>query len=97
MKLSIIIPTLNEAAYLACTVTSVRGRAVLGQPHEVLVADCGSRDGTVQIARQLGVSLLCDEFLVEELNAIEAPPELQVGYLASARCIIRAAIREPPA
>jgi rSAM/selenodomain-associated transferase 2 len=60
MKLSIIIPTLNEARYLARTVASVRRRAVLGGPDEVIVADCGSRDGTLEIARRLDVHLLED-------------------------------------
>jgi len=31
----------------------------------------------------------------EELNAIESPPELRACYIANARRIIRAAIRDP--
>ena len=55
MKLSIIIPTLNESQYLPATIHSIREQAVLREHHEVIVVDCGSTDGTVNIALQLGV------------------------------------------
>jgi glycosyltransferase involved in cell wall biosynthesis len=57
MRLSILIPTLNEAHYLAAAVEHVRTRAALGPPHEVIVADCGSTDGTPELAKRLGVRL----------------------------------------
>jgi glycosyltransferase involved in cell wall biosynthesis len=60
MKLSIIIPTLNEEKYLPGTVQGVRRRAVLGPPHEIIVADCASGDGTRQLAQKLGALLLGD-------------------------------------
>jgi rSAM/selenodomain-associated transferase 2 len=59
MHLSIIIPTLNEAGYLAATVACLRRRARLGAP-EVIVADCGSVDGTVELAEQLAARLCVD-------------------------------------
>jgi glycosyltransferase involved in cell wall biosynthesis len=43
MRLSIIIPTLNEARYLPTAVAQARRQAVLGPPPEIIVADCGSR------------------------------------------------------
>jgi rSAM/selenodomain-associated transferase 2 len=55
MRLSIIIPTLNEARHLAAAVTAVRHRAEPGGPHEILVADCGSVDGTENVAARLNV------------------------------------------
>jgi glycosyltransferase involved in cell wall biosynthesis len=58
MKLSIVIPTLNESRYLAAAVDSVRRQASSGPPHEVIVADCGSSDGTSELAEHLGVLLL---------------------------------------
>jgi len=61
MKLSVIIPTLNESEYLGKTVLSVREKSVLGEPHEIIVADSGSTDGTIAIAKELGVSLICLE------------------------------------
>jgi rSAM/selenodomain-associated transferase 2 len=56
--ISVIIPTLNEARQLAAAVQT----AVAGENIEVIVADGGSTDGTVDLARRLGV------------QAIAAPP-----------------------
>lgn len=52
--LSIIIPTLNEAANLPRTVSHTLG-AASGADVEVVVSDCGSRDGTAAVAERLGV------------------------------------------
>ena len=48
--LSIVIPTLNAAKSLPRTLASVAGSAVA----EIIVADGGSGDGTVQLAASLG-------------------------------------------
>jgi glycosyltransferase involved in cell wall biosynthesis len=58
MRLSIIIPTLNEAHYLPTTVAQARRQAVLSPPSEIIVADCGSVDGTADLATQLGTHLV---------------------------------------
>lgn len=50
MKISIIIPALNEAANIAPAVE----RAWATRPQEVLVADGGSDDGTPALAQQAG-------------------------------------------
>ncbi|MBI1310063.1 DUF2064 domain-containing protein [bacterium] len=48
--LSVVIPTLNEAAQLAATV-----RPLLSEPEcEIIIADGGSTDGTTELARELG-------------------------------------------
>jgi hypothetical protein len=60
VKLSIVIPTLNEAGYLPAAVAAVRRRAALGPPHEIIIADCGSADGTAAVAERLGVRVVCD-------------------------------------
>lgn len=54
MMLSIIIPTLNEAASLPGALSWTR-RATRGRGVEILISDCASRDGTVAIASQAGV------------------------------------------
>lgn len=46
MSISVVIPTLNEAACLAETLRSVRAE----QPHEILVVDGGSTDATCRLA-----------------------------------------------
>lgn len=51
MRLSIIIPTLNEAAGVACTLESLAPLRARG--HEVIVADGGSEDGTRELANPL--------------------------------------------
>ncbi len=61
MRLSIVIPTLNEAHYLTETVTQARTQAALGSPPEIIVADCGSTDGTVDLATRLGTRLACGQ------------------------------------
>jgi rSAM/selenodomain-associated transferase 2 len=47
MSISIIIPTLNEAAFLAETLRSVRAE----KPQEIIVVDGGSSDATCELAR----------------------------------------------
>jgi rSAM/selenodomain-associated transferase 2 len=58
MRLSVIIPTLNEGNYLAGAVASVRRQATQGPPHEIIVGDCGSVDGTAELAEQLGARVV---------------------------------------
>lgn len=53
-RLAVIIPTLNEAAQLGETLD----RVARGRPDEIIVADGGSTDGTVEIARQMGARVL---------------------------------------
>ncbi|MCR9143361.1 MAG: glycosyltransferase [bacterium] len=53
MRFSIIIPTLNEARDLPACVARIRECIRPGTDYEILVADCGSTDGTVDIARDL--------------------------------------------
>ena len=58
MSLSIIIPTLNEEAALPETLRSVA--ALSPAPLEVIVADSGSDDRTVEIARAFGATVITD-------------------------------------
>jgi glycosyltransferase involved in cell wall biosynthesis len=58
MRLSIVIPTLNEVCHLTTAVTAVRRRAVLAAPHQVIVVDCGSVDGTPELAWRLQTHLI---------------------------------------
>jgi len=58
VKLSVIIPTLNEACNLSAAVGALRSRAILGVSHEIIVADCGSTDGSAELAARLGVRVI---------------------------------------
>ncbi|GJL77884.1 MAG: glycosyl transferase family 2 [Nitrospinaceae bacterium] len=54
MKISVIIPTLNEALILSQTLTEINRHS----PHEVIIADGGSQDGTLAIAETFGSRIL---------------------------------------
>jgi rSAM/selenodomain-associated transferase 2 len=53
-KISIIIPTLNEAANIEKSIASIP----ISQQIEVMIVDGGSRDQTIEIAQRLGVKIL---------------------------------------
>jgi glycosyltransferase involved in cell wall biosynthesis len=107
MRLSILIPTLNEAAYLPRAVAQARFRAVLGLPHEIIVADCGSADGTADLAARLGTHLVqerpapvsraaalnraAEAATGDVLLALDADTLVSRGYDAA----IRRALRDP--
>ena len=50
--ISVIIPTLNEEEYLPVAVRSVKKQGV--KNIEIIVADAGSKDRTVEIAKSFG-------------------------------------------
>jgi rSAM/selenodomain-associated transferase 2 len=56
--LSIVIPTLNAAAALAGTLASLGEARSSGFPHEIVLSDGGSHDGTVDLARQAGARVV---------------------------------------
>lgn len=58
MKLSVIIPTLNEAAYLPVTIEKIKRNSGLAGPYEIIVVDSGSTDETCEIANKLGAKLI---------------------------------------
>ena len=51
--LSVIIPTLNEIAYLPQLLDALAKQTRL--PDEIIVADAGSKDGTAELAQSRGV------------------------------------------
>ena len=55
MKISIIIPVLNEAAIIEDTLRQLR----LSSEEEVIVVDGGSQDRTVSLAQAQGVKVIC--------------------------------------
>ena len=56
MRLSVIIPTLDEAAGIGATLAALQPLRAAG--HEVIVVDGGSRDGTPEAARPLADRVL---------------------------------------
>lgn len=55
-RISVIIPTLNEAAHIGETMARARQSGV-----EIIIADGGSEDATVEVARQVGVRVVHSE------------------------------------
>ena len=56
--ISVIIPTLNEAANLLETLASLQAQS---EPHEILVVDAGSDDGTQALAREAGARVIVSD------------------------------------
>lgn len=56
MSVSVLIKTLNEAENIAATIESVL--AAIGPDDEIIVADSGSTDGTVEIAARYRVAVV---------------------------------------
>jgi glycosyltransferase involved in cell wall biosynthesis len=57
-RVSVVIPTLNEAGGLASLIEALRREPEL---KEIIVADGGSTDGTASVAMQLGARLVTSE------------------------------------
>ncbi len=55
LRISVIVPTLNEAAHVAATVASIRASLPAA---EIIVADGGSSDDTPHLAARLGVQVV---------------------------------------
>lgn len=56
--ISVIVPTLNEAEYLPATLEKIRASSTA---HEIIVADGGSSDATVQLATAAGAGIVHSE------------------------------------
>ncbi len=66
MKISIVIPTLNEAAHLPQTLAAI---ATANHNYEVIIADGGSQDRTIEIAQASGAIVLpCNPGRATQLN-----------------------------
>ena len=100
MDISVIVPTLDEAAQLATTLASARGAGV----REVIVVDGGSRDATECVARRhADVVLTAARGRATQMNAgaaaahgevllfLHADTRLPRGFDAS----VRAALADP--
>src|SRR6185437_11662219 len=86
MLVTVVTPTLNAIAYLEACIRSVQSQAGPNVTVEHIVADGGSTDGTVELARSMGVTVLegKDGGLYEADNkaTLAAKGEL-IGYLGS--------------
>ncbi|HEX2252111.1 MAG TPA: glycosyltransferase [Thermoanaerobaculia bacterium] len=58
LTISVVVPTLEEAAELPATLAALAAGATAGGATEVLVSDSGSTDGTPELAGRLGARVL---------------------------------------
>jgi len=58
LKISVIIPALNEAGHVAAAIRSAMGAGRAGAAEEVIVADGGSSDGTAEAAILAGAKVI---------------------------------------
>lgn len=61
IKLSYIIPTLNEEHFLPKVLKSISDYTPAGVTYEIVIADNGSNDRTVSIAQEHGAKVIIDE------------------------------------
>ncbi len=62
-KISIIIPTLNSGKTLTECLTAIRNQNFSIKDYEIIIADAGSTDSTIKIAKQFNVSKIVDNKL----------------------------------
>jgi rSAM/selenodomain-associated transferase 2 len=84
MPVSVIIPTLNEAACLAATLRSVRAQ----KPQEIIVVDGGSRDATWAAAADSDYFLAASRGRSSQMNAGAALAEGDVLLFLHADCTL---------
>jgi glycosyltransferase involved in cell wall biosynthesis len=59
VKLSIVVPTLNEGRYLPILLDSIKSQTY--KDYEVIVSDAGSKDGTIATATKYGCRIIIDK------------------------------------
>ena len=60
MFLSVVIPTLNSEKTLGACLESIRRQTIPRSAYEIVMADAGSSDRTLEIAREHGVETIAD-------------------------------------
>lgn len=75
LRISIVVPTLNEAETLRALVTRL-DRALAGSRYEVIVVDDGSTDGTIEVGDELA-----DEFPLRMMRRIKPADGLSGAVL----------------
>ena len=60
MKLSIVIPVLNSEKTLGACLDAITAQTLPRGDYEIVIADAGSTDRTLEIARAAGVDVICN-------------------------------------
>jgi glycosyltransferase involved in cell wall biosynthesis len=57
-KISFVIPTLNSGKTLEACLLSILSQRMARSSYEIVMADAGSTDSTLEIARRMGVDVI---------------------------------------
>lgn len=60
MFLSVVIPTLNSEKTLGACLRAIRAQSLSKDSYEIVIADAGSSDSTLEIAREYGVDTITE-------------------------------------
>ena len=60
MFVSIVIPTLNSAKTLGACLGAIRAQSLPESEYEIVIADAGSTDSTLEIAKEYGVAAIAE-------------------------------------
>ena len=60
MKVSFVIPTLNSAKSIGACLDAITAQDIPRKEYEIVIADAGSSDGTVEAARAHGADIVCN-------------------------------------
>jgi rSAM/selenodomain-associated transferase 2 len=84
MPVSVIIPTLNEAALLGEAIRRLRGQ----RPHEIIVVDGGSTDATADVAHEADLFLQAPRGRASQMNAGAARASGDALMFLHADCVL---------
>ena len=84
MKISVVIPALNEEKLLPKTLTSLA--ALDRKPDEIIVVNASSTDLTVQVAEKMGAKVISQWVTLgpyDFVNVVEAPDNVTMAKISA--------------
>ena len=83
ISISIVIPTYNSAKTLPACLESIREQDYPVDKVEIIIADAGSSDGTVEIARRFTDKIYCNSLKTEKAVGVRFSRGEVVGLIDS--------------
>jgi len=83
ISISIVIPTYNSAKTLPACLESIREQDYPVDKVEIIIADAGSSDGTVEIARRFTDKIYCNPLKTEKAVGVRFARGEVVGLIDS--------------
>ncbi len=83
ISISIVIPTYNSAKTLPACLESIREQDYPVDKVEIIIADAGSSDGTVEIARRFTDKIYCNSLKTEKAVGVRFARGEVVGLIDS--------------